>query len=319
MRLTRIIGAAAIFAVGLAAATAVALGAPSGAHVKLRTTALGRVLVDAHGRTLYLWAHDKTAKSTCAGECAGAWPPLITKSGPTAGRGVRRGLLGSSRRSDGRRQVSYRGHPLYTFIGDTKPGQTKGEGLTGFGGRWDPVSATGAAVRRASARAAQARGQHRRPVRLTVITPGRGDLAGADGAFNIDLSLQATNRRGNRLLSPANGYMPFLNSPDMPTFGPGKKDPGAPGLVVTLSTTPPAAGGRAANLAGVFQLNAVNRHHGLTQTFNDWQVSSPGFFGKGTAATLTAYLVRGTAPGVAPAQPVNPISNVIHQTFTIAG
>ena len=95
-------------------------------------------------------------------------------------------------------------------------------------------------------------------------------------------------------------------------------DPGAPGLVVTLSTTPAAAGGPNANLAGVFQLNAVNRHHGLVQTFNDWQVGSAGFFGTNVPTTLTAYLVAGTAPGmVTPG--LTPISNVVHETFTIGG
>jgi hypothetical protein len=80
-------------------------------------------------------------------------------------------------------------------------------------------------------------------VKLKVITPGPGDVAGAGGAFNIDLSLQAQNAAGNELLSAANGYIPFFNDVTAPTFGPGKPDPGAPGLVVTLSTTPAAAGG----------------------------------------------------------------------------
>jgi predicted lipoprotein with Yx(FWY)xxD motif len=314
MRITRIIIATAVLTIGLATASEAAFGATSAAPVKVGTTGLGRVLVNAQGRTLYVWAHDKTAKSTCAGQCAKYWPPLITRSKPTAARGVRAGLLGTSRRADGRLQVTYAGHPLYTFAGDTRPGQTKGEGLTGFGGRWDPVSAAGTAVRKA-----QVASYNSRPVLLHVITPGPGDVAGAGGAFNVDVAAQALNGRGNRLLSANNGYMPSLNLPGMPTFGPGKPDPGAPGLVVTLSTTPQPAGGPSANLAGVFQLNAVSQHQGLRQIFNDWEVSSPGFFGKGTTATLTAYLVSGTAPGVVPATPVHPISNVVRETFTIAG
>jgi hypothetical protein len=157
------------------------------------------------------------------------------------------------------------------------------------------------------------------PVRLRVITPGPGDVAGAGGVFNIDLSLQARNAAGNRALSRANGYVPFLNNAGSKTFGPGMPDPGAPGLVVTLSTTPRMAGGPSANLAGVFQLNAVNRHHGRISTFNDWQVGVPGFFGLNKRATLTAYVVRGTAPGTIPAGGLTPISNVVRQTFTIAG
>jgi hypothetical protein len=89
--------------------------------------------------------------------------------------------------------------------------------------------------------------QQNKPVKLRVITPGPGDLAGAGGAFNVDLSLQARNSAGN-----------------------------------------------------------------------DWQVGVPGFFGLNKRATLTAYVVRGTAPGTVPASGLNPISNVVRHTFTIA-
>jgi hypothetical protein len=264
--------------------------------------------------TLYMWAHDKGSRSTCSGMCAKYWPPVTTSGKPRAVAGVRASLLGTSRRADGRMQVTYHGHPLYTFAGDKKRGDTKGEGLTGFGGRWDPVSPAGRAVRKAAA------GQYdTKPVKVKMITPGPGDVAGAGGVFNIDLSLQAQNAAGNQALSPDNGYIPFFNDVTAPTFGPGKIDPGAPGLVVTLSTTPAMAGGPQANLAGVFQLNAVNRHHGLTQTFNDWQVGVPGFFGSNVPSTLTAYVVQGTAPGVIPAGGLTPISNVVHETFTVGG
>src|SRR5258705_290918 len=95
-------------------------------------------------------------------------------------------------------------------------------------------------------------------------------------------------------------------------------DPDAPGLVVTLSTTPQAAGGPNANLAGVFQLNSVSGHNGLTRVINDWEVGVPGFFGTNTRATLTAFLVSGTAPGMVTGHE-RPISNVIHERFTIGG
>jgi predicted lipoprotein with Yx(FWY)xxD motif len=119
----------------------------SGAVVKLGHSGLGQILVDSHGRTLYLWAHDKHHKSTCYGYCAAYWPALITKGKPRAIGGARKALLGTTRRKDGRMQVTYHGHPLYRFSGDTKAGDTTGEGLTDFGGRWDPVSAAGFAVR----------------------------------------------------------------------------------------------------------------------------------------------------------------------------
>ena len=99
-------------------------------------------------------------------------------------------------------------------------------------------------------------------------------------------------------------------------FGPAMPDPNVPGLVVTLSTTPSAAGGPNANLAGVFQLNSVTSHQGLTRVITDWEVGVPGFFGKNKPTTLTAYLVKGTAPGIVTGHE-QPISNVIHETFTI--
>ena len=314
MRFLRIFVPAVALLLMASFGAASAPAASHGATIKVGRTGLGRVLVNAQGRTLYLWAHDKSSKSTCSGACATACPPVITKGKPVVRGGAKRGLVGTSRRSDGRRQVTYNGHPLYTFIGDKKPGQTKGEGLTGFGGRWDPVSTAGKAVRkRASASA------YRAPVRLKMITPTAGEKAGAGGAFNVAVSIQARSAAGNRLLSAAHGYAPFFNQPGSPTFGPGMKDPGAPGLVVTLSTTPQMAGGPTANLAGVFQLNTVSRRHGLIRTLNDWQVTSPGFFGTGRTATLTAYVVRGTAPGTVPTGGPRAVSNVVHETFTIAG
>jgi hypothetical protein len=156
------------------------------------------------------------------------------------------------------------------------------------------------------------------PIRLVVNNPQPHDIAGRNGDFTVLVTSTAVNARGNRLLSAANGYRPGLNLPPAKTFGPGLPDPNAPGLVVTLSTTPAAAGGPRANLAGVFQLNTVTRHDGLRRIINDWEVGAPGFFGKNVRATLTAFLVQGTAPGVVTGREV-PISNVVHETFTIAG
>src|SRR5262245_65174157 len=79
----------------------------SGTLVKIGPSSLGRVLVDAHGKTLYIWAHDKGSKSTCYGDCAGYWPPLLTRGKPVASYGARSALLGTRRRSDGRVQVTY--------------------------------------------------------------------------------------------------------------------------------------------------------------------------------------------------------------------
>lgn len=117
-----------------------------GALVSSRTTALGRVLVDARGHTLYLFDKDKRGMSACSGACAAYWPPLLTTAKPRAGAAVRASRLGVTKRADGRRQVTYAGHPLYTFIGDTKAGQTSGEGLTDFGAAWDAVAPSGKSV-----------------------------------------------------------------------------------------------------------------------------------------------------------------------------
>jgi predicted lipoprotein with Yx(FWY)xxD motif len=111
--------------------------------VEQRTTSLGKVLVNSEGRTLYLFKKDSHGKSACTGECAKFWPPLRVSGKPTAGAGISSSKLGTIRRSDGRPQVTYNGHPLYTFLQDTKAGQTHGEGLTAFGAKWFVLSPAG--------------------------------------------------------------------------------------------------------------------------------------------------------------------------------
>ena len=309
--------AVAVGALLTAAAFAVAASgsAHGGALVKVGPSKLGRVLVDAHGKTLYMWAHDKSAKSTCYGDCAEYWPPLLTRGKPVASGGAKGALLGSSRRSDGRMQVTYAGHPLYYFVQDTRPGQTKGEGLTGFGGRWDPVSAAGTAVRKRSDSAAGGYGQA--PLKASVISPAPGASAGVGGTFSVDLSLQARTASANSLLS---GYKAAFNDPHAPSFHPGP-NAAAPGLVVLLSTTPTIANtplqGPNTNLAGVFQINDVSKVAGLKRSFNSWIVTVPGFFGKGKQATLTVYAVNGTAPALITGNE-KPVSNVVREDFAIA-
>ncbi len=122
----------------------------SSASVSLRTTKLGAVLVNAKGRTLYLFAKDKGAKSSCSGTCATYWPPAITRAKPTAGSGLKAALLGTTTRGDGRKQLTYNHHPLYGFALDKAPGQTNGQGQAAFGGRWWAVSGRGTAVTKTS-------------------------------------------------------------------------------------------------------------------------------------------------------------------------
>jgi predicted lipoprotein with Yx(FWY)xxD motif len=114
-----------------------------GARVSAASSPLGKIIVDAHGRSLYLFEKDQHGRSACSGSCAMYWPPLITRGKPVAGRGLKESLLGTIRRSNGARQVTYAGHPLYRYVLDTKPGQTNGEGLQDFGGGWDVLSAAG--------------------------------------------------------------------------------------------------------------------------------------------------------------------------------
>lgn len=161
--------------------------------------------------------------------------------------------------------------------------------------------------------------QAQQPVKVTVFSPGAGDVSGTGGAgFIVDLALDATNARGNALLSSANGYQPFFNDPTSSTFHPGT-DSGAPGLVVLLSSTANKPGtplqGPDTNLAGLFQLNGVAKVGGMAETWNTWQVGKP-LFGTGRS-TLTVYDVRGTAPTVV-SPDTKPISNVVRVPFTIA-
>jgi predicted lipoprotein with Yx(FWY)xxD motif len=118
-------------------------GASSAASVALANTKLGKVLVDSKGQTLYLWRADTGGMSTCTGACAQVWPPLTTTGKPVAGDGVLASKLGTTKRSDGTTEVTYSGHPLYTFVGDKAPGQTTGEGNKGFGAEWDVLTAAG--------------------------------------------------------------------------------------------------------------------------------------------------------------------------------
>ena len=121
--------------------------APKGTLVALGKTALGKVLVDARGRMVYLFGKDTRSKSACYGACAAYWPPVLSPAKARPGSGVRASLLGVTKRTDGKGQVTYAGHPLYTFVGDKKAGDTTGEGLTDFGAAWDVIAASGRAIK----------------------------------------------------------------------------------------------------------------------------------------------------------------------------
>lgn len=132
-------------------ATAHAGVATAKAQVYLRSTSLGRILVDDHGRTLYLFAADKGGKSACYGKCAVFWPPLIATSAAKTGAGLKASLFGTTRRKDGKLQVTYAHHPLYRFAEDKAAGQTNGQGLNAAGGLWWVLAPSGAAIERKAA------------------------------------------------------------------------------------------------------------------------------------------------------------------------
>ena len=130
-----------VVAAGALAAAAVASTNKS-PSISLRTTKVGKVLVAANGRTLYLFTADKSKKSVCYGQCATYWPPLIAQK-PTAGPGLKASLVGTTKRRGGKLQVTYGGHPLYFFAEDRKAGDVNGQGFVHFGGAWWVVSAAG--------------------------------------------------------------------------------------------------------------------------------------------------------------------------------
>jgi predicted lipoprotein with Yx(FWY)xxD motif len=147
----------ALVAAGVAAAAAVthrssgssAASNATAGRVTLHQTKIGKVLATSTGRTLYLFMKDKHAKSACYGQCATYWPPLMKKGKLSAGAGVKAGLLGTTKRKNGKLQVTYKGHPLYLFKLDHGAGQVAGQGQNFFGGRWYALSSSGSANKKA--------------------------------------------------------------------------------------------------------------------------------------------------------------------------
>ena len=116
------------------------------ATIGAANTGLGQILVDSNGRTLYLFKKDNGTKSACSGACAGAWPPVRADGKPTVGAEADASQVGTARRSDGKPQVTYNGHPLYLYRGDQRPGDTTGQGSTGFGAPWYVLSPAGSEI-----------------------------------------------------------------------------------------------------------------------------------------------------------------------------
>jgi len=118
----------------------------SSGTIRVADTGLGKVLVDSQGNTLYLFEKDSGTTSTCSGGCATAWPPLRASGKPTAGSGAKASLIGTTPRSDGKPQVTYNGHPVYGYQGDSNAGDTNGQDINAFGALWYVLSPSGDAI-----------------------------------------------------------------------------------------------------------------------------------------------------------------------------
>jgi len=113
----------------------------------VKSSAFGRVLFDGRGYVLYAFTHDAKGRSACYGACARAWPVYYAKGALRAGTGVKRSLLGTTRRRDGRRQITYAGRPLYYYVGDRSAGQVSCQNVAEYGGTWLVMRPSGALVR----------------------------------------------------------------------------------------------------------------------------------------------------------------------------
>jgi predicted lipoprotein with Yx(FWY)xxD motif len=120
-------------------------GAESGAAVLTVASApkVGAILVDAEGFTVYDFHKDKGTTSSCYGACAEGWPPVTSEGAPTSGEGAMSSKLGTTTRKDGTTQVTYAGHPLYTFVEDKKPGEANGNDVSAFGAQWYALKGNG--------------------------------------------------------------------------------------------------------------------------------------------------------------------------------
>jgi predicted lipoprotein with Yx(FWY)xxD motif len=143
-----------VIAIALAAtvalvSTAMAVARGSRAKLNLRRTAVGTILVNGGGFTVYAFTRDARDRDRCVSisGCSRAWPLVTTSGRPVAGRGVRSSLIGTISVGHGLQQVTYAGHPLYTYVGDSGPGQTSYVDFSQFGGRWPALSASGGEVR----------------------------------------------------------------------------------------------------------------------------------------------------------------------------
>ena len=128
------------------ASGASASSSSGGTVITTASSSGGAFLTNSSGRAIYLFLADSKNKSNCSGACASAWPPVTTTGAPTASGSTQASDLGTITRSGGTKQVTYDGHPLYYFAGDTGAGMDKGQGLDGFGAKWWLVAPSGSSI-----------------------------------------------------------------------------------------------------------------------------------------------------------------------------
>jgi predicted lipoprotein with Yx(FWY)xxD motif len=131
---------------GAKTAAAPSASGSASATITVRHDKLGSYLADARGRALYLFEADMGSTSNCYSACASVWPPLASANQVTPGTGVTRTLLGMTKRKDGTSEVTYHGHPLYLYAGDTAAGAVNGQGLNQFGAKWYLVAPNGSKI-----------------------------------------------------------------------------------------------------------------------------------------------------------------------------
>jgi predicted lipoprotein with Yx(FWY)xxD motif len=137
-----------VIALALLALAPVAMSRESVAPtLTVKSSSFGRVLFDGRGFVLYAFTRDKNGRSACYGACAKAWPVYYAKATLRAGTGIKRSLIGTTKRRDGRRQITYAGRPLYYYVGDTKARQIRCQNVVEFGGTWLIVRPSGKLVR----------------------------------------------------------------------------------------------------------------------------------------------------------------------------
>jgi predicted lipoprotein with Yx(FWY)xxD motif len=137
----------AALAATLLASAGLAQAGGGGSKLQLRKTSAGKILANGRGFTLYMFTKDKANKDNCDASCQRFWPPVMTKGKVARGPGVKKSMIGTIKLANGKKQVTYAKHPLYTYVGDSQPGETSYIGVLASGGRWYALTSAGKAIK----------------------------------------------------------------------------------------------------------------------------------------------------------------------------